>query len=104
MFYRRISRPALLALALVVLVSGCRSNRERDAQLSAPDLLYNRAHELLDNRDYNSAVKLYEALEARFPFHLRFAHPARSFPFTRLRGRLAACMLRQAGIAFRLVQ
>ena len=68
MFHLRISRSALLALALVVLVSGCRSNRERDSQYNAPDLLYNRAHELLENRDYNNAVKLYEALGARFPF------------------------------------
>jgi outer membrane protein assembly factor BamD len=68
LFHRRFPRPALIALALVVALSGCRSNRERDTMLGAPDLLYNRARELMDNRDYNSAVKVYEALEARFPF------------------------------------
>lgn len=68
MFHRRIPFPALAALVLVLALGGCRSNRDRDAMLGAPDLLYDRAHELMENRDYDAAVKVYEALEARFPF------------------------------------
>lgn len=58
---------AALLLALAVL-AGCRTGPGAEAQLSNPDLLYERARRSLDSQDYENAIKLYEALAARFPF------------------------------------
>jgi len=57
----------VLWLALAVL-AGCRSSHNLDAKLSNPEILYERARHNLDSQDYDNAIKLYEALAARFPF------------------------------------
>ena len=57
----------LLALA-VLLLSGCRTNREADMLKNSPEVIYERAQKSLNQQDYNNAIRLYEALNARYPF------------------------------------
>jgi len=61
---------ALLAILLVALstLTGCRTNREADALKSGPELVYERARKSLDDQDFDTAIRIYEALVARFPF------------------------------------
>jgi outer membrane protein assembly factor BamD len=58
-----------LAAALVVLfaIVGCGGNPERQA-MSSPERLYRQAHDSLNAQDYQNAIRLYEALAARYPF------------------------------------
>ncbi|MEO7774602.1 MAG: outer membrane protein assembly factor BamD [Steroidobacteraceae bacterium] len=62
---------AVFALAIVLgltAVSGCRGGPDsRLARLSS-EALYQRAHQALTNRDYEEAIRTYEALTSRFPF------------------------------------
>ena len=48
--------------------SGCRTNREADDLKSGPEIIYERASKSLAQQDYNNAIRLYEALNARYPF------------------------------------
>ena len=60
-------RGAALALCIALLaMGGCRTNRE--APQSDPQIVYQRAHQALRSYDFNTAIKLYEALTARYPF------------------------------------
>jgi outer membrane protein assembly factor BamD len=68
----RASR-ALLAVAaclplVALLLSGCRTNREGDDLKSGPEIIYERASKSLAQQDYDNAIRLYEALNARYPF------------------------------------
>ncbi len=65
-----LARGTLLALCLACLViTGCRTNREtEELQRSDPEVLYKQARQRLDSYDYNTAIKVYEALTARYPF------------------------------------
>lgn len=58
-----------LAAALVALLAlaACGGNPERQLQTS-PERLYRQAHESLNSQDYQNAIRLYEALAARYPF------------------------------------
>jgi len=63
-------RLAPLFLALVAVsaaLGGCGRDRIRELQ-SNPDKLYEKAKGSLDSGNYDGAIRLYEALEARFPF------------------------------------
>lgn len=64
---RRILLIALL-LGAVVVASGCRTRPDKDLPQSGPELLYERANKSMAGQDYNNAIRLYEALVARFPF------------------------------------
>jgi outer membrane protein assembly factor BamD len=55
-----------LALALTVLAA-CTSNGNALSRL-APDSLYERASKSLRSGDYLEAIRVYEALTARYPF------------------------------------
>jgi outer membrane protein assembly factor BamD len=62
------TRSGVLALCIALLaVAGCRSNRD-DVQRSSPELVYEQARRSLNSYDFNTAIRLYEALTARFPF------------------------------------
>src|SRR5882762_8040396 len=62
-------RGSAVALCIVLLaISGCRTHRDRDAQKSSPEIIYKRARQSLDSYDFNTAIKTYEQLTARFPF------------------------------------
>jgi outer membrane protein assembly factor BamD len=59
----------LAALALALGAAGChRGLGKDDARLSNPEVIYTRAHKALDDSNYEQAIRLYEALEARYPF------------------------------------
>jgi outer membrane protein assembly factor BamD len=57
---------ALLAIALVV--TGCRNRPDDAVPQTAPGILYERAQTSLKAQDFNNAIRLLEALVARFPF------------------------------------
>lgn len=59
---------ALLLLAATLVLSACKSRREKDLPASAPEKVYESAQKSLDDGDYNNAIRLYEALYSRFPF------------------------------------
>jgi len=62
-------RGTLVALCIVLLaVSGCRTHREKEDKKVTPEALYKKAHKSLQSYDFNSAIKSYEQLTARFPF------------------------------------
>ena len=54
---------ALLALSF----TGC-AHKNRQLQQSSPEVLYKKAKKSLDSYDYNTAIKGFENLTARFPF------------------------------------
>ncbi len=63
------ARGGVVALCIaLVAISGCRSGRDRSLQRSGPELLYKQAQRSLKAYDFNTAIKMYEALTARFPF------------------------------------
>ena len=69
MFLSGPVRGSLVALCIVLLaVSGCRTHRENQDKKVTPEALYKRAHKSLQSYDFNSAIKSYEQLTARFPF------------------------------------
>jgi outer membrane protein assembly factor BamD len=64
-----VARGLILALCITsVLLTGCESSRERKLLNSNPAAIYKVAHERMEDGDYKSAIKLMEALTARFPF------------------------------------
>jgi outer membrane protein assembly factor BamD len=66
---RHLTRGLILALCITsVLLTGCESSRERKLLNSNPAAIYKVAHERMETGDYKSAIKLMEALTARFPF------------------------------------
>jgi outer membrane protein assembly factor BamD len=59
---------ALVALAALALLGACRSTPEADADRSTPAVIYERAARLLEQQDFDNAIRIYEALVARYPF------------------------------------
>jgi outer membrane protein assembly factor BamD len=67
----RLPRWLWLALALLMagaLLGGCRSNPQERLTRLTPDVLYQRAHQAMRSQDWGNAIKIYEALTARYPF------------------------------------
>ncbi len=64
--------PALLStvllLALTGALAGCQSNKARQFDRFTAPSLYHDARKSLEDKDYDSAVKQYEALTSRYPF------------------------------------
>jgi outer membrane protein assembly factor BamD len=59
----------LLMLLTATLVGGCFFKKDDpDAGLSTAQQFYDRAHQAMLDGDYDSAIRYYETLEARFPF------------------------------------
>src|SRR5678816_1135798 len=68
---------ALASILLAVALSGCglfAKDADKTKEWQAADY-YNAAKEQFDNHNWDSAIKLYEQLEAKFPFG-RFAQQA----------------------------
>lgn len=65
---RTRSRLLLIVVAAALALSACKTGRDREVREAEPTVLYDRAHQLLRSGDYDGAVRVYEALEARFPF------------------------------------
>jgi outer membrane protein assembly factor BamD len=59
---------ALALITALLALSGCSSDRERTLQRQGPEILYRDAKSALRSYDFNRAIKIYEALTARFPF------------------------------------
>jgi outer membrane protein assembly factor BamD len=60
---------ALLFIALAALVlPGCKTRAGRDGPMTDPQVVYERAHRALIQADYPTAIRIYEALIARYPF------------------------------------
>ena len=57
---------ALLAAAL--LATGCKTRGEKELPQTAPSVLYERAEDSMKAQDFNTAIRVLEALVARFPF------------------------------------
>ncbi len=63
------ARGSVLAMCLVLAaLSGCRSNRNNALMKQGPEALYKQAQHSLRAYDFNTAIKTYEALTARYPF------------------------------------
>jgi outer membrane protein assembly factor BamD len=56
--------PALLGLTL----SGCKSRDGAEGPMTDPQVVYERAHKALLQGDFPLAIRIYEALMARYPF------------------------------------
>ena len=64
---------ALLFMLLVSLgsgfaLTGCKSRQTREQMMTDPAVVYGRAHQALLQADYPLAIRIYEALMARYPF------------------------------------
>src|SRR3982750_774803 len=60
---------ALFLMSLVALVlPGCKSRDGVEGKMTDPAVVYERAHRALIQADYPTAIKIYEALMARYPF------------------------------------
>jgi outer membrane protein assembly factor BamD len=63
---------ALVSMCLVLALSGCAGNRDRERQqrLSrfSPEALYDQGRRAMRARDFGEVVEIYEALNARYPF------------------------------------
>lgn len=57
---------AVILGSLMLLAAGCKSHPER--KTATPERLYEMAQKDMKSGNYTSAIKLYESLEARFPF------------------------------------
>jgi outer membrane protein assembly factor BamD len=68
------ARGAVVALCIVVMVAlagtmaGCRSKRDERLARQGPEALYKQAQKALRAYDFNTSIKTYEALTARYPF------------------------------------
>jgi outer membrane protein assembly factor BamD len=59
---------ALLILALGTAVTGCKTREGREGPMTDPQEVYLRAKRALTQGDYPLAIRIYEALMARYPF------------------------------------
>ena len=59
---------ALLLIAAGFSLSGCKTRGNKDAPMTDPAVVYERAHKALMQTDYPQAIRIYEALMARYPF------------------------------------
>ena len=57
----------ILLLVIIVMMAGCASTKDKDELRSAEDF-YNSGKKALDIGDYETAIKEFESLEARYPF------------------------------------
>jgi outer membrane protein assembly factor BamD len=59
---------ALLTLALATAITGCKTREGKEGPMTDPQEVYQRANRALKQGDYPFAVRVYEALMARYPF------------------------------------
>ncbi|MFM8844639.1 MAG: outer membrane protein assembly factor BamD [Gammaproteobacteria bacterium] len=86
-----------LALALLQLLAGCASSREDlDLARGGAGVVYERARKALDNQDYENAIRLYEALVARYPFGAEARQARLDLIYAYYKGRESESALDQA--------
>jgi outer membrane protein assembly factor BamD len=59
---------AFLILALGTALTGCKTREGREGPMTDPAVVYQRANKALKGGDYPFAIRVYEALMARYPF------------------------------------
>ena len=59
---------ALLFITFGISLSGCKSRDGAEGPMTDPAVVYERAHRALRGGDYPQAIRIYEALMARYPF------------------------------------
>jgi outer membrane protein assembly factor BamD len=59
---------SLFTMAFGLGLAGCRSKRGEDGPMTDPAVVYERGHRALIQGDFPIAIKIYEALMARYPF------------------------------------
>ena len=59
---------ALLFMSFGLALTGCKSREGREGAMTDPQVVYQRGHRALMQGDYPLAIKIYEALMARYPF------------------------------------
>mgnify|MGYP006332935885 FL=1 len=79
----------LAALASLVAIAGCRTNRQDQYSKTNPEVLYSQAHKALLNQDFDNSIKMYEALTARYPFAPESRQARRELTSAYARGRAA---------------
>ena len=94
---RRLAAVCGLLLALALLLGGCASRRDdMDLARGGPALVYERARTALDNQDYENAIRIYEALVARFPFGAEARQARLDLIYAYYKGRESESALDQA--------
>ena len=94
---RRLAAVCGLLLALLLLLGGCASRRDDlDLARGGPALVYERARTALDNQDYENAIRIYEALVARFPFGAEARQARLDLIYAYYKGRESESALDQA--------
>lgn len=59
---------ALLIIAFGTAITGCKTRKGREGSMTDPQVVYQRAKRALNQGDYPFAIRVYEALMARYPF------------------------------------
>jgi outer membrane protein assembly factor BamD len=59
---------ALLTIVLATSLTACKTRDGRDGPMTDPAVVYQRGHRALLQGDYPLAIRVYEALMARYPF------------------------------------
>jgi len=59
---------ALIPVLLGLSLGGCKSRDGAEGPMTDPQVVYERAHKAMLGSDYPLAIKIYEALMARYPF------------------------------------
>lgn len=85
------------ALAFLLTLGACSTNRDaNDLAKGGPAAVYERARKSLDNQDYENAIRLYEALVARFPFGAEARQARLDLIYAYYKGRESESALDQA--------
>ena len=98
MTFRTPSARALVLLLLLPL-SGCSlfgGKKEDPSVQGAPVVLYERARKSLDNQDFEAAIRVYEALVARYPFTAEARQSRLDLIYAYYKGREAESAIDQA--------
>jgi outer membrane protein assembly factor BamD len=59
---------SLAVVSFGLILTGCKSRDGAEGPMTDPAKVYERAHKAIDNGDFPLAIKIYEALMARYPF------------------------------------
>jgi outer membrane protein assembly factor BamD len=57
-----------MSLAALLVLPGCNTREGKEGKMTDPAVVYERAHRAMIQADYPTAIKIYEALMARYPF------------------------------------
>ena len=94
---RRLVGVAGVLLATLVLLGGCALGRDDlDLAKGGAGAVYERARKSLDNQDYENAIRLYEALVARYPFGAETRQARLDLIYAYYKGRESESALDQA--------